>query len=58
MEYIEGIVRPLRKEREEVVPEQSYLVLGDNKDNSMDSRYWEDPYILKKDVVAKLMIDK
>ena len=27
------------------VPEEKYLFLGDNRANSNDSRYWDDPYI-------------
>lgn len=37
------------------VPEGSYYVLGDNADNSFDSRYWEDPFISEENVVAKLL---
>ena len=36
------------------VPEGCYYVLGDNVDNSYDSRYWEDPFVREKDVIAKL----
>lgn len=36
------------------VPEGCYYVLGDNADNSYDSRYWLNPFVSKDDVVAKL----
>lgn len=37
------------------VPEGCYYVLGDNVDNSYDSRYWENPFVKEEDVVAKLI---
>lgn len=36
------------------VPEGYYFVLGDNRDNSWDSRFWEDPYVSKESIIAKL----
>ena len=37
------------------VPADCYFVLGDNTQNSLDSRYWEDPFISRKAIVAKLI---
>lgn len=36
------------------VPEGCYYVLGDNADNSYDSRYWEEPFVKHQDVIAQL----
>lgn len=37
------------------VPENSYYVLGDNTEHSLDSRYWEDPFVKQEDIVARLI---
>jgi signal peptidase I len=39
---------------EVLVPAQSYFVLGDNRDNSLDSRYWG--FIPAADIVAKSVL--
>lgn len=40
------------------VPEGCYYVLGDNADNSYDSRYWMDPFVKKGNVVARIILMK
>lgn len=40
-----------------LVPEGCYYVLGDNVGNSLDSRYWEEPFVEEKEIVAKLILN-
>ena len=36
------------------VPENYFYVLGDNTEHSYDSRYWAEPFVKSKDIVAKV----
>ena len=38
------------------VPPGHYLMLGDNKANSYDSRFWVEPYVKEADIVAKVVL--
>ncbi|WP_454053207.1 signal peptidase I [Clostridium sp. Marseille-Q7071] len=35
------------------VPEKSYVFMGDNRSNSFDARFWENPYISYDDIMGK-----
>ena len=37
-----------------VVPKGKYFLLGDNRENSRDSRYWVNTFIDREDIVAKV----
>lgn len=36
-----------------VVPENAWFVMGDNRNNSWDSRYWEDSFVEKREIVGR-----
>ncbi len=42
-------------EEEHTVPESKYYVLGDNAENSYDSRFWPDPFVKDRDIIAKVL---
>lgn len=50
-----GEMKVLLNGEEIIVPSGKLVVLGDNSENSFDSRYWEDPYIDECDVIAKVV---
>ncbi|MGK0469147.1 MAG: signal peptidase I, partial [Clostridium sp.] len=38
------------------IPEDSYFFLGDNRANSKDARYWEQPFIDEDNIMGKARI--
>ena len=39
-----------------VVPEDCYFMMGDNRNNSWDSRYWNNAFVKKEDIMGKVKI--
>ena len=37
------------------VSEGCYFMMGDNRNNSLDARYWNNPYIAKEKIIAKVI---
>ena len=44
------------EERTWTVPEGKFFVRGDNAERSYDSRYWDNPFVDRSDIVAKLFL--
>jgi signal peptidase I len=39
-----------------IVPDGRYFMLGDNAETSVDSRYWDNPFVRGEHIVAKLLL--
>lgn len=47
---------PQNIEQNYIVPENSYFFLGDNRINSEDSRYWDNPFITFDNIIGKAVM--
>ena len=54
--YMTTLPIPVWEENVITVPEASYFVLGDNIENSIDSRYWEEKFVKQSDIVARVLM--
>lgn len=52
--YANGFTYPFQS-YEYFVPDGEYFLLGDNRENSRDSRFWDYPYIKKSQILGHLI---
>ena len=46
--------RVLHAGEERIIPADCYYVMGDNRENSWDSRFWEKPFVERKKIMARI----
>lgn len=54
--YMTSVPIPTWDDPELIIPEECYFVLGDNSQDSFDSRYWDDPFVQTCDIVACVIV--
>ena len=55
--YMKTVAIPVWNDPLLTVPDGCYFVLGDNAEISIDSRYWDNPYVNQADIVARILIN-
>ena len=53
--YMDSAPIPIFEQEVITVPENAFFLLGDNTQNSWDSRYWEEPFVPAEAVMAKVI---